>query len=102
MKKNCILEIALTPVGRGVTALIGLVIVTLLLYHTGWENVLSTLSQAASFFPIIILFEVIILCCTMCALRLLYAEDREKLPLKALIRAGLVGYSLMGLIPAGR
>jgi hypothetical protein len=102
MKPNRLLEIVATPVGRTVTALVGLGLVVALLHHTGIEKVMAALGRAAPIFPIIIILEVFILFCSMCALRLLYLEDRDKLPIKALIRAGLVGYTLMGLVPAGR
>ena len=38
----------------------------------------------------------------MSALRSLYGEDRHKIPFKVWVRAGLVGYAVMGLVPAGR
>ena len=96
------LEIIRSPAGRLATASLGLCAVILLLLHTGVHAVVLALSHAASFFPWILLLEGAILACSLSALRALYGEDRHRIPMRALVRAGLIGYVVMALVPAGR
>src|ERR1700743_914076 len=102
MRKRDLMKMVGTPWGRAVSASVGLGIVGFLLYHTGFQKILLTLYRSLSLFPAVLFLELGVLFCSMSALWLLYGEDRSKLPLGALIRAGLVGYSVMGLLPAGR
>lgn len=92
----------LGPIGKSIAALVGLVLVYSVLQHAGFDAVIGALKRAAPVFPIVLFLELAILACTMCGLRLLYLEDRHRIPLKELIRAGFIGYALMGLVPAGR
>jgi hypothetical protein len=42
------------------------------------------------------------LACTLGALRSLYGDAAARVPLSQLVRAGLIGYAVMGLVPVGR
>jgi hypothetical protein len=88
--------------GRIAASVAGLCAVYFLLRHAGFREVLDTLARGAPLFPLVLVLEAGILACSMCALRLLYGDDRHRLPLGGLVRAGLIGYAVMGLLPAGR
>ncbi|HTL11034.1 MAG TPA: lysylphosphatidylglycerol synthase domain-containing protein [Bdellovibrionota bacterium] len=83
-------------------AAVGVGGVVLLVHHTGLARVMETIRGSATYFPWIFLLEGSILACTVAALRSLYGDVRKKIPVGAYIRAGLVGYAVMGLVPAGR
>lgn len=87
---------------RVFAALIGLVVVSYLLRHEGLGSVLETLWHAALYFPSVVLLEGGILACSTLSLWHLYREDRHRIPTATLVRAGVIGYSVMGLVPAGR
>ncbi|HUJ60158.1 MAG TPA: lysylphosphatidylglycerol synthase domain-containing protein [Kofleriaceae bacterium] len=76
--------------------------VALILRRLGIEDVGRALAGAAPYFPLIVVLEAGVLTCTMCGLRSLYGEAGAGVPLRQYVRAGLVGYALMGLVPAGR
>jgi hypothetical protein len=90
-----------TP-GRILTALLGLGVVGALCAHVDFNKVHDVLLRSAWLFPWILLLEALILGCTMMGLRSLYGEDKERIPKRVLIHAGLVGYAVMGLVPVGR
>jgi hypothetical protein len=106
MRESRIPTIALrllrSPLGRIVSASVGLALIIGMLTHVGWRRVVLTLGRAAPLFPLVLLLEAAIVACSMCALRLLYEDDRHRLPTRALISAGLTGYAVMGFLPAGR
>jgi hypothetical protein len=89
-------------VGRLAAAAVGLGAVVLLLRHAGPHAVASTLVRAAPLFPFVLLCELLTLFCTMRALRTLYKADGCSVPRADIARAGLVGFAVMGLVPAGR
>jgi len=97
-----LLNIARAPLGRAIVSLLGIAIVVILLWRTDFQEVGSTISRAVWAIPAVFVLEISILICTMAGLRTLYGEDRHKIPSRALVRAGLVGYAVMGLVPAGR
>ena len=83
-------------------ALVGFGLIGAILERAGWGNVGAAIARAAHLFPLVLLLEGAILACSVCALRLLYGEDRHRLPAGALVRAGLIGYAVTGFLPAGR
>jgi Lysylphosphatidylglycerol synthase TM region len=89
-------------VGRLIVAAAGLSAVLLLIRHSGTTAVWSALSRAAYAVPLLLLLEIGVCGCDMAALRLLYGEERKKIPLSVLIRAALIGYPVMCLVPIGR
>lgn len=95
-------KLALSRAGRAFTALFGFIIILFILKCSGWHAIYLVLTRSLVYFPLILLLEAGIIACSMCALRLLYQEDRKKIPLAALLRSGLIGYAAMGLLPAGR
>lgn len=96
------LPVAIQVRTRVFAALIGLVAVSILLRNAGVDSVLETLWNAVLYFPWVVLLEGAILACSTLSLWTLYRDDRHRIPVSTLIRAGLVGYSVMGLVPAGR
>ena len=91
-----------TPAGRAIAAACAVVAVSAIVAHLGVAQVGQALRTSASRFPLVLLLEVCILSCTMMALRSLYGAEAGKVPASQLLRAGLVGYAVMGLLPAGR
>jgi len=102
MKFRKINQLFTSKGGRFISAAMGLGLVFLILNRVGWNIILISVNKSVNYFPLILLLEAAILICSMSALRLLYGNDRHNLPLSALVRAGLIGYAVMGLVPAGR
>ncbi len=90
-----------TPV-RIVVAACGVAGVVLILRGLGWDKVTDALAGAALYLPIILALDGLGLACSMMALRALYGDAARELPPSALVRAGLVGFAVNGLLPAGR
>ena len=97
-----LIALAQSPAGRIAGGLVGLLAVALLVRHTGVDAVARALARGAHLLPFILLGEIAILACTLCALRTLYGDARRAVPLSAWVRSGLIGYAVMGLVPAGR
>jgi hypothetical protein len=93
---------AQSKTGRLFAIAMGLLAVTLILRNIGLRVVAGTLLGAASAFPIIVTLEAGVLACTMRALRSLYGEAGHTVPTAQYVRAGLIGYAVMGIVPAGR
>jgi hypothetical protein len=91
-----------SPGARVVVAIIGFLAIVLLVERSGTREVWDALSRAAGLFPLVIALEAGMVACDMVGLRLLYGPDRRRLTVPALIRAGLVGYPVMCLVPMGR
>ncbi len=90
-----------TPV-RIAVALCGAGAVALILRGLGWSKVYDGLSRAAGYLPIVFALDGIVLACSMLALRSLYGAAGREVPVSQLVRAGLIGYAVNGLLPAGR
>lgn len=88
--------------GRIVMTLCGLVAVTLVVRGIGLSIVQHAVREAAPYLPVLIVLELGVLLCSLRGLRTLYGEAAEQLPTSVLIRAGLIGYAVNGLLPAGR
>lgn len=102
MLAKSLVKIAQSRSGRLLAALLGASAIYFFLRHAGFREVGLTLSRAAPIFPVLIILEVLILACSTRALRSLYGHEGAGIPLGAWIRAALVGYAVMGLVPAGR
>jgi len=87
---------------RIVVALCGAAAVALILRGLGWPAVQARLSEAAGYLPIVLALDGIVLACSMLALRSLYGAAGRDVPVSQLVRAGLVGFAVNGLLPAGR
>jgi len=74
-----VIAVARSPAGRIVTGAIGLAVVGLIVRGIGVGVVISTIAGAAVLFPLVLLFEVAQLSCTMMALRSLYRPERVAL-----------------------
>lgn len=91
-----------TPAGRLLMVSGGVGGVTFIVRHLGVAQVLGALAAGASRFPLVLGLELVVMACTLLALRSLYGEAAAALPWAQLARAGLIGYAVMGLVPAGR
>lgn len=83
-------------------ALVGLLLVCLVLQHTGIDRVWYALLSASAYFPLILLFEFGFWFFGMLSQRALYGDERHLIPWPAVFRAGCVAYAIMGLMPMGR
>jgi hypothetical protein len=88
--------------GRLLAVALGVTGVTLIVRGLGADAVGHAIEQASRYMPLVIMLEVGVLACTLGALRSLYGDAAKQLPMSQLIRAGLIGYAVMGLVPAGR
>lgn len=93
---------ARSPLGRLVAVAAGMGGVALILHRIGFDVVTGTLAGAASGFPIVLALEAGVIACTMRSLLSLYGEAGRTIPRSQLVRTGLIGYAVMGLVPAGR
>jgi hypothetical protein len=87
--------------GRLAMFAFGLGLVTWIVHRIGIDTVGAALSDAAPYFGLIVALEACVIGCQLRALRTLYGEAARNLPARQLIRAGLVGYALSGIIPGG-
>lgn len=100
MRLGQVVTAARSPAGRLATGAVGLTIIALVVRGIGLPVVARTVVGAAALFPLVAALEMVQLACTMNALRSLYHPATA--PLAQYVRAGLVGYAVMGLVPAGR
>ncbi len=83
-------------------ALIGLLLVCLVLQHTGIDRVGQALWSASVYFPVILLFELGFWVFGALSQRALYGKQRNLIPWPAVLKAGCTAYAIMGLMPMGR
>lgn len=83
-------------------ALTGLILVCLVLQHTGIDRVWHAVLSASVYFPLILLFELGTWFLGMLAQRSLYGNERHLIPWPVVLRAGCTAYAIMGLMPLGR
>lgn len=102
MRLGSVIEVARSPVGRLLGALAGLGAVLLLLRHTGTDVVVGAIQRGAIFLPWLALLELATLGASMAALCSLYGPIWRRIPFAQLIRTGLLGYAVAGLVPVGR
>lgn len=95
-------EIFRSPAGRAIGAVLGLSIIAVLVLHSDFTAIQAALLRTGLFFPWVLLLEGGSLSCSVLALRVLYAEDKKVIPGLAWVRAALIGYAVMGMMPAGR
>jgi len=88
-----------SPLGRIVAGAVGALCVLLIVRGIGVPAIGRVLAGAAALFPLVLALEGAQLACTTLALRSLYGP---RVPSGQLVRAGLIGYAVMGLVPAGR
>jgi hypothetical protein len=87
--------------GRLAAFVIGIGAVALIVRGIGVSLVGEALVNAAPYFPLILVLEACVVACSVRALRTLYGDAAQRVPVKAFVRAGLVGYAVAGIVPAG-
>jgi hypothetical protein len=90
-----------TPV-RVAIALAGVAGVAWILHGLGWANVAAALAGGAPYLPLVLLLDGLVVTCSMLALRALYGDAGASVPKPQLVRAGVIGFAVNGLLPAGR
>lgn len=88
--------------GKWVLFAAGVLAVTALIRETGPEKVAAVLVGAGPYLPLIVLLEAAWISMDTFAVRAMLGEDGKKAPPKVYLRSGLVAYSIMVLLPAGR
>ncbi len=81
---------------------LGTIAVTALIRETGPARVWQVILGAGAHLPIIIALEVIWISTDTFAVRSMLGEHGKKAPAKLYLRSGLLAYSIMVLLPAGR
>lgn len=92
----------LAAVGRLALAAFGIGAVGWLLRAVGMDSVMEAARRAAPWLPFLLSIEGGRIAAEALAARSLLAEEREKVPIGALIRTHLVAYSVSIVTPAGR
>ncbi len=85
-----------------ISAALGVAAVVALLIVVNASTVVSQLSHAAVVLPIAFALEAGVLACETYALWRLYGEERHAIGFADMLRAALIGYPSMVLLPAGR
>ena len=88
--------------GRWLLLALGAVAVVLLVRESGPERVLNVLLRSAPWLPLILILEVAWISMDVVALRFLYREQAQRVPLRAWLKSAAVAYGVMILLPAGR
>ncbi len=99
LKLESLLTAIRSPLGRIVAGAVGACCVLLIVRQIGVPAIARVLAGAAALFPWVLALEGAQLACTTLALRSLYGP---RVTPRQLVRAGLIGYAVMGLVPAGR
>lgn len=88
--------------GKWLLLVLGVIAVTVLIRETGPRKVGEVLLAAGPHLPLIVLLEAAWISMDTFAVRALLGEHGKKAPWKLYLRSGLVAYSIMVLLPAGR
>ncbi|MEZ4294492.1 MAG: hypothetical protein R3B70_05920 [Polyangiaceae bacterium] len=88
--------------GKWLLLVMGVIAVTLLVRETGPKRVGEVLLGAGAHLPLVIALEAAWISMDTFAVRALLGEHGKKAPAKLYARSGLVAYSIMVLLPAGR
>jgi hypothetical protein len=88
--------------GKWVLLGCGIVAVTLLIRNTGPRKVAAVLLGAGPYLPLTILLEGLWISMDTFAVRAMLGEHGKKAPAKLYLRSGLVAFSIMVFLPAGR
>ncbi len=94
-----LLAVTRSPMGRVVAGLVGVTCVAAIVRGIGAQSLAQALAGAAVLFPAVLALEAGQVVCTTLAMRSLYGPA---VPRTQLFRAGIIGYAVMGLFPAGR
>lgn len=89
-------------VGRPLLFLLGAGAIVLLVRDAGPDQVLATLLGAGVWLPVILLLEAAWMAMDVVALRLLYGEPAQRVPMVAWLRSAMMAYGIMVLLPGGR
>jgi hypothetical protein len=95
-------ELTRSPVGRVLMVLVGLGVVSLLVWKSGPAAVWAAVTRSATLFGVVLLLEVALGGTDAWAAVLMYGPDRKKFPLKEVLRVSMLCYSLIGVLPFGR
>jgi hypothetical protein len=88
--------------GKWVLLLVGVIAVTVLIRETGPRKVGEVLLGAGVHLPLIVALEAIWISMDTFAVRSMLGERGKKASAKLYLRSGLIAYSIMVLLPAGR
>lgn len=88
--------------GKWLLLLAGVVAVTALIRESGPAKVGAVLLGAGAHLPLIVLLEAVALSMDTFAIHALLGEHGAKAPAKVYVRAQMIAYSIMVLLPAGR
>lgn len=88
--------------GKWLLLVLGTIAVGALIRETGPAKVGAVLLGAGAHLPFIVLLEAAWISMDTIAVRAILGEHGKKAPLKLYLRSGLVAYSIMVLLPAGR
>lgn len=88
--------------GKWVLLALGVVAVGWLVHETGPARVGTVLLQAGAHLPLIVLLEAAWISMDTFAIRAMLGEHGKKAPAKLYLRSGMMAYSIMVLLPAGR
>lgn len=88
--------------GKWILLVLGIIAVTALIRETGPEKVGAVLLGAGAHLPLIVLLEAAWISMDTFAVRAMLGEHGKKAPASLYLRSGMVAYSIMVLLPAGR
>jgi uncharacterized membrane protein YbhN (UPF0104 family) len=97
-----VLSIARSPLGRVTLALVGLGAIAVLVLHSHPEQVWNAIVRARWALLWVVLLEGVSVAGSVAALGAMYRDAGAQIPLPLLVRTGLIGYAVAGLVPAGR
>lgn len=91
-----------SSLGRWALMVIGVIAVVFLVRDAGWPSVRSALVRTAPVLPLILILEAIWVSFDTFALMGLHGEAKKQVTRRAWVQSGLLAYSIMILLPAGR
>ena len=94
-------DFARSLLGRVLAFAIGVAAVALIVRGIGVDVVGRAVADAAPFVPLVVALEACVVACSVRALYTLYGDAARRVPTRAFVRAGLVGYAVAGIVPAG-
>jgi hypothetical protein len=100
--KDRLLAVARSPLGRATLVLVGLLATAILLRRSRPELVWAAMTRAAWPFAGVVLLEGVAVACSVAGMGAVYRATGVTVPVPLLVRTGLIGYAVAGLVPAGR
>lgn len=94
--------LAQSPLGRAIAVLLGMSVVSMLVYQSGPALVWAAITKAPIFFVAVWALEAALTAAECWAVVLLYGDQRHQIPRRELVRVSLFTYSLISVLPFGR